>query len=414
MKKYIAGVDLGSESISVSLGEQDENADISFKFINTYQSRGIKKGRIVDVNEVSESLKNITTDINNNFNDEIKWYVGISNNSVNFKEFSSRLEIKNGYNIITEAEISCAVKKAIDNFKQENETVICYDIQDYIVDGINRKDMPIGVSAKNIIVNGIYFFIKRDYYYNIKNSLNLSGIERFEVYLTSYELKNIIMNENNAKKNILLVDIGAQCTNYFNFYDGNLISMGFVPLGGRTISNDLSICAELEKDEAEKVKLLYSNIYRKKYKEQLIGIPNESEITFNMKLYNDVVQARIEEMFSLIKESLSIEKFSDIQRMYVIGNGIVEFENINSFIEDKFKKKTILLTKDELKIRNYSTINSICLVKSAFDRLKWNSEENEKLNDNKICTENDTDLREKESNNKGILSKFKKLLDDIF
>ena len=304
--------------------------------------------------------------------------------SVNFKEFSSRLEIKNGYNIITEAEISCAVKKAIDNFKQENETVICYDIQDYIVDGINRKDMPIGVSAKNIIVNGIYFFIKRDYYYNIKNSLNLSGIERFEVYLTSYELKNIIMNENNAKKNILLVDIGAQCTNYFNFYDGNLISMGFVPLGGRTISNDLSICAELEKDEAENVKLLYSNIYRKKYKEQLIGIPNESEITFNMKLYNDVVQARIEEMFSLIKESLSIEKFSDIQRMYVIGNGIVEFENINSFIEDKFKKKTILLTKDELKIRNYSTINSICLVKSAFDRLKWNSEENEKLNDNKI------------------------------
>ena len=405
---------MGSESISVSLGEQDENADISFKLINTYQSRGIKKGRIVDVNEVSESLKKITTDIYNNFNNEIKWYVGISNNSVNFKEFSSRLEIKNGYNIITEAEISCAVKNAIENFKHENETVICYDIQDYVVDGNIRKDMPIGVSAKNIIVNGIYFFIKRDYYYNIKNSLNLSGIERFEVYLTSYELKNIIMNENNAKKNILLVDIGAQCTNYFNFYDGNLISMGFVPLGGRTISNDLSICAELEKDEAEKVKLLYSNIYRKKYKEQLIGIPNGSEITFNMKLYNDVVQARIEEMFSLIKESLSIEKFSDIQRMYVIGNGIVEFENINSFIEDKFKKKTILLTKDELKIRNYSTINSICLVKRASDRLKWNSEENEKLNDNKICTENDTDLREKESNNKGILSKFKKLLDDIF
>lgn len=216
------------------------------------------------------------------------------------------------------------------------------------------------------------------------------------------------------KKIYFLVDIGAQCTNYFNFYDGNLISMGFVPLGGRTISNDLSICAELEKDEAEKVKLLYSNIYRKKYKEQLIGIPNESEITFNMKLYNDVVQARIEEMFSLIKESLSIEKFSDIQRMYVIGNGIVEFENISSFIEDKFKKKTILLTKDELKIRNYSTINSICLVKRASDRLKWNSEENEKLNDNKLCSENDIDLREKESNNKGILSKFKKLLDDIF
>lgn len=203
MKKYIAGVDLGSESISVSLGEQDENADISFKLINTYQSRGIKKGRIVDVNEVSESLKKITTDIYNNFNNEIKWYVGISNNSVNFKEFSSRLEIKNGYNIITEAEISCAVKNAIENFKHENETVICYDIQDYVVDGNIRKDMPIGVTAKNIIVNGIYFFIKRDYYYNIKNSLNLSGIERFEVYLTSYELKNIIMNENNAKKNIL-------------------------------------------------------------------------------------------------------------------------------------------------------------------------------------------------------------------
>ena len=71
MKKYIAGVDLGSESISVSLGEQDENADISFKLINTYQSRGIKKGRIVDVNEVSESLKKITTDIYNNFNNEI-------------------------------------------------------------------------------------------------------------------------------------------------------------------------------------------------------------------------------------------------------------------------------------------------------------------------------------------------------
>lgn len=414
MKKYIAGVDLGSESISVSVGEQDENADISFKFINTYQSRGINKGRIVDVNEVSESLKKITTDIYNNFDDEIKWYVGISNNSVDYKEFSSTLEIKNGYNIVTEAEISCAVNKAIEEFKHENETVICYDVQDYIVDGTSRKDMPIGVSAENIVVNGVYFFIKRDYYYNIKNSLNLAGIERFEVYLTSYELKDIIMNENNAKKNILLVDIGAQCTNYFNFYDDTLISMGFVPLGGKSISNDLSICAELEKDEAEKVKLSYSSIYRKKYKEQLIGVSNENELRFDMKLYNDVVQARIEEMFSLIKESLSIEKFADIQKMYVIGNGVVEFENISSFIEDKFKKKTILLTKEELKLRNYSTINSICLVKSAFDRLKWNSEENEKLNDNKICKENDDELGEKESNNKGILSKFKRLLDDIF
>lgn len=409
MQQYIVGMDIGSQNICVTLAKKDED-NIEFLSENIFISEGVIKGKIVDVNKLSVAIKNAIDKMKISYSDNIKWYVGIGNSNIRVEQHTGKTFIKNSYDIITEKEIVEVIKDSTTNILKDNEELVYYNIDEYIVDGNTKYEMPLGLSSETLELKFTCFIAKKDYINNIRNSLMLCGINSISIYLNCFELKNVVLNENTRDKNIMILDVGAQTTNYSIFKNNIVDFLGVIPIGGEAITKDLAICAELNNNKAEEIKLLYSPVYEKNYKSYKIGTIKKENFEIDVKLYYEVVRARLEELANLINEDIRTNGYcKSLQKIYVFGDGIVNYEGIQILLEDILKKKVIIVHKEQLNLHSASIINSICIVKSACDRLKLEYKEDANIK----SLNNKEDIKTK-NNKSGIINNLKKILDDIF
>lgn len=279
MHNYIAGIDLGSQSINVALASHNDD-NISYKYLGRVNSGGIEKGQVTDLNLLSNSIKTCINSINETYDvNNIDWSVGINNQNVKWSLVSGTSYIKNGYGLITESDINDTLLTCQENAARDNEKIIYMCPVKYYVDGICQLKQPIGKTAEELKIDAICFSIKSDEFFNIKNALMLSGIKKFKLSISSFELNNLVLNDSTLSKNVLMIDVGAELTNVFQFDNNNLIYMDTIPIGGQSITSDLSICGKIDLNTADEIKMLYSSRYRTLYKQKLIGEKLKEAIT---------------------------------------------------------------------------------------------------------------------------------------
>ena len=132
------------------------------------------------------------------------------------------------------------------------------------------------------------------------------------------------------------------------------------------------------------------------------------------------INARLDEITSYIKKTIETSvDYDRIDNVIIVGDGIVNFENIKAFLEEVFNKNVVIFTNEELNLENYSTIMSNAIVKEVYDRLKLLYKKDAFsiviYNKTKEIVSKNTIFKDKDSKeNKGKLSKVLGFLGDIF
>ena len=130
----------------------------------------------------------------------------------------------------------------------------------------------------------------------------------------------------------MLLDIGAGNTE-IGIFDGNkFVYTNTIPLGGDSITNDIAVVLDISKEEAEKLKKQYGLALKS-------FIDNDNDIILNTcnglsktrtiksSELIEVIEARIEEIFSLINKDITSQaNKSKINNVILTGQGIT---NIN-------------------------------------------------------------------------------------
>ncbi|MCX6566057.1 MAG: cell division protein FtsA, partial [Candidatus Aminicenantes bacterium] len=86
---YIVGIDIGTRTVTVLIGEINEERKIEVIGIGTAESRGLRKGVVVNLDETSEAIKKARTDAELMAGQEIhSAFIGVS--GAHIKSFNSR------------------------------------------------------------------------------------------------------------------------------------------------------------------------------------------------------------------------------------------------------------------------------------------------------------------------------------
>ncbi|GKX66606.1 cell division FtsA domain-containing protein [Inconstantimicrobium mannanitabidum] len=409
MQQYIVGMDIGSQNICVTLAKMN-GENIEFLNENIFVSDGVAKGKIVDVNKLSLTIQNVMHSMQIQYNDNIRWYIGIGNSNVRSEHLTAQVFIKNSYDIITEQEIIETIQKSSSRILKDNEELLYFNVDEYVLNGVARYEMPLGASGESLEIKFTCFIARKDYINNLKNTFSLCGIDFITIYLNCFELKNVVINEKTRDKSLMILDVGAQTTDFMFFRNNVVDSFGVIPLGGDAITNDLSICTEIEKSKAEEIKILHSSAYEKYYRSYKIGTVKDDILEIDIKLFYEVIRARLEELAMIIAEKIKNSGYyNNLQVVYVFGEGIINFEGIHILLEDILKKKVVIVSKEQLNLQSASVINSVCIAKSACDRFKL-----EYRAKDKITVQHKTENTKTNEKKVGFINNLKKILDDIF
>lgn len=328
----IVGMDIGTSKVSIVIGEVNNFNQIEVIYTDSQKCRGIKKGKIIDEDEivlaVTKLIKNAEIDANLTINST---YITIPGKYVTIVQNSILKDAKDRYAGISMKDVSASIMQVSDIDIPEGKQIIDIVTDRFILENGRIVQDPVGSLSSSFTLKAQIILADKEYIKKITNILKRAYIEIDWLVPVTLAERCIALDSNELGDNIMLLDIGAGNTDIGVFEGSSFVYTNTIPLGGDNITNDIALVLDISEEEADKLKKQYG-LAMKSF------IDNDNEILLstckdeNRKIIKsseliEIIEARIEEIFSLINKDITMQGIKQrINNVILTGQGIT---NIN-------------------------------------------------------------------------------------
>ena len=329
----IVGVDIGTSKVCTVVGEVNNFGQIEIICNTSYKCSGLKKGKIINEEEIILSLSKTIKDAEDETNLKINSaYVTIPGKYVTIVQNSITKEVRDKYSGISVRDVQSAIMQVKDIDIPDGETLI-----DIVPDKITLENGtvvtdPVGNLSSSFTISAQVILADKEYVRQLNTIFKKAGLEIDGIVPITLAERNLILDKNELHDNIMLLDIGAGNTDIGVFEGSSFLYTNSIPLGGDNITNDIALVLNIAEEEADKLKRQYGLALKSFIDNDNDIILNTCKDTSKNKIIKsseliEIIEARIEEMFSIINKDITNQGLKQkINNVVLTGQGIV---NIN-------------------------------------------------------------------------------------
>jgi len=167
----------------------------------------------------------------------------------------------------------------------------------YTLDGQDNIKDPIGMTGTRLEIDAHVVSALTPYLVNVEKAADSAQVAPHSVVPTAVAAARAVLHEQQLENGVAVLDFGGSTTSIAVYEEGDLQYVGVVPIGGTSITNDLAIGLKTDPEIAEQVKVKYACALGHSDSEG-VSIKHEGEIhTFKTEDINEIVEARLEEIF---------------------------------------------------------------------------------------------------------------------
>ena len=341
-------IDLGSSKVKISTFDQKK------KIISHFSENINDRENIEEISSIIKKLikysekeiSNHIEDINLLFDHQNFFTIDISIKK-NIDHIKSPNELK------SDAKQECA---QIINTCYKDQRIVQSFISSIKVDKIELKKIPKDLKDhSNIIFEFKFLCLSFENFSYLKNIFSKNNLGIKNTYCSSVVRSFNYMNNFKNEKCIAFLDIGFLRSSLVLFKNGNLQLIKSIPIGGQSITKDISYMMKIDLKDSEEIKHLFNKSetdfsYSGEIKQEEDSLTKKL-ITkkISIDLLKRVILARVEEILNLLfvdtQISGSIEKEEIL--LVLIGGGSklfdknsFNFENSNNFKDIIFYDET--------------------------------------------------------------------------
>jgi cell division protein FtsA len=171
----------------------------------------------------------------------------------------------------------------------------------YKLDGQDNIKDPIGMTGTRLEIDAHVVSALTPYLVNVEKAAESAQVEPHNVVPTAMAAARAVLNEQQLENGVALIDFGGATTSIAVYEEGDLQYVGVVPIGGNNITNDLAIGLKTDPEIAEEVKVKHACALSHS-EASGVSVKREGEIyTFQTEEINEIVEARLEEIFEGIQ-----------------------------------------------------------------------------------------------------------------
>ncbi|MBE5820708.1 MAG: cell division protein FtsA [Clostridiales bacterium] len=325
----IVGVDIGTSKVSSVVAEINNFNQV--EIIATAESKcfGMKKSKITDEEEIANAIIKTITELEENASLKINSaYITIPGKYVTIVQNSIVKEAKDKYAGISTKDVTSAIMQVKDIDIPEDKLLIDIVTSQFVLDNGRVVDDPVGSLCSSFTVNGQVILADKEYVKQITSVFKKADLEIDGIVPNVLAERGLILEKNELTDNIMILDIGAGNTDIGVFEGDNFIYTNTIPVGGNNITSDIAYVFNIAEEEADKLKRQYGLALKS-------FIDNDTDIILNTykgeertkKIKSseliEVIEARVEELFTLVKNDISKEGIkSNINNVVLTGQGI--------------------------------------------------------------------------------------------
>ncbi|MEN9328735.1 MAG: hypothetical protein RI947_1543 [Candidatus Parcubacteria bacterium] len=321
--KLICGIDIGSSKVATVVGiespEQEETRIIGF---NTTKSKGVKKGLIVDIDQVTQAVEESVEKAERMAGHKInKAFVSVGGPHIASLNSHGVVAVSNPQAEIVEADVERVIDAARAISLSSTRQIIEVSPREFSVDGQSGIKNPIGMSGVRLEIDTHIITASATNLKNIDRCSADLGIANAGFIFSGLASAEAVLTDTEKDLGAALVDIGGGKIDIALYIEGALSHSASIPLGAKHITNDIAVGLRVSLESAEKIKLFLSkhmkvtkDAAKKKMQEQLslkdLDIPETLQDVTLKTILDGIIAPRIEEMYSLIGEEIEKSGFA--------------------------------------------------------------------------------------------------------
>ncbi|MFA6919134.1 MAG: cell division protein FtsA [Patescibacteria group bacterium] len=331
----ITGLDIGSSTIRVVVGQKSRNDD-KLKIIGAAQApaHGISKGVVVSVEDAVSSISSALEKAERMIGQPIDHaWVGINGSHIIAQESKGVVAVSKTDGEIRPEDVERAIEAARSLATPPNYEILHVIPKSFTVDSQTGIKDPIGMTGIRLeahvqIIQGLSSQIK-----NLTKCVYRTGIDIDDLVLSILACSESVLTSRQKELGVVVVNLGGATTSMAVFEENDVLHSAILPVGSEYITSDIAIGLRVSIDTAEKIKIRQGSCLPQEFKKQdevkYSDIGASEEGSFSKKEVAEIIEARVEEILEKVdKELRKIGKSSMLPAGVILTGSGVKLDGI--------------------------------------------------------------------------------------
>ena len=352
-EKIVSAVEIGTTTTAGAVGKFRPGENVRILGLGIAPTSGVRKGEVIHKAQVNEALRFAVLKAEENSGETIdRVFLALSGAHLQCINRRAKLAVNGEGGIVSSEDIE-ALKKIAEDVHLPSERLRVVTLpKGYRLDGGETLSNPAGLAGQIIegdfmIVHGVTSRLT-----NIISRVTELNIEVRNFTLSAIAAADATLNSEARQLGSLVIDLGGGLTNYALYLNGQLDDVGSIGVGGDHVTQDLAKAFNIPTRTAEELKVNHGCVVVEKSRRDEIVQLKPSASFPGKKVYLDsvanVINLRMEEVFSIIKERIGRQRLSQIGGGVFLTGGTSKIRGLDRLAEVVFEKAVNNAMSNEL------------------------------------------------------------------
>ena len=315
MSDLYAALEIGTTRTVLAVGETDGAGRLKITSHAEIPSIGIRKSQILDINQATQSIRSVLQKTEKAQSEQgSKVTIGnvllvVSGQHIKASPFLGSAQV--GGSRVGAEDLNAVLNSARTLTLPKDRELLDIVDQDFILDGRGGISAPQGMAGSVLKLNTLQIHADRNRIQDARTAADAAHLEIREPLFAVTCAADAVLEDHEKKHGALVIDLGGGSTGYTFYCDGYVVSCGVIGIGGDHVTNDIAHAFQTTNAQAEGMKIgAASAIIRPADGDSARVRVEQGENTLmdnrtiSRRALDTVVNARLMELFTVIRETL--------------------------------------------------------------------------------------------------------------
>ncbi len=332
-KRFVTGLDVGTENVRAVIATVAKSGELTIVGYNEGKSLGMRKGIPANLAGPAEAIDKMLGDAERMGGVDVRnAYVSINGSTVMSAMTEGMIAVGTVEHEIDLGDLERVEDVAVSGRLPANREVLDVVPLEYALDGQGGIKNPLGMAGARLEMRACVVSALTPNCENLKRATMTADVKAERLVPSVVAAAKAVLTDRQRENGVAVVDMGAATTSVAVYEEGDLQYVGVVPAGSNNITNDLAIMLAIDPELAEEIKTRFVTGDFETEKSPAIKIGKNGERTFDRREVEEVVKARLEEIFGEVRKKLKTAKYDQrLPEGVVLVGGGAKMRDIDLF-----------------------------------------------------------------------------------
>ncbi len=304
-----AAIDVGTTKVCTLVGEQQPEQPLRILGVGVAVADGLSRGMVENLRNASEAIRMSVEKAERSSGTRIlSAHVGVAGPHISCLNNRGVVAIPDRERPISPDDVMRVVDGARIVSIPTNREIIHAVPRSFIVDGHDHVTDPVGMYGQRLdvethIITGLSTVLQ-----NLTKCVESAGVQVEALYLSSLGAAEAVLEEEEKRQGVVLVDIGGGTTDIAVYVEGSVFHTQVLPVGGNHLTRDLVVGLRCPFQTAEDAKALFGHALPSAIDpEETVELDvfgEEGRRSVLRRRIAEILQARVEEIFEMLMQEV--------------------------------------------------------------------------------------------------------------